>query len=177
MSQEVTMARATIVGALAVVCFVSTPGLAQAPERDLATMRDLSADLANSYLRIWSSSAEGALADVHEVYAPRVNFYGRMLDKRAITAEKMRFVRRWPIRRYSLRPGTTRVDCDQNRRACVVRTLINWEAASPQRGTVSRGVSEFKLGVGFSGPQPLVIYEGGRVIARGGPSYSRLGMR
>jgi hypothetical protein len=32
---------------------------------------------------------------------------------------------------------------------------------------VSRGVSEFKLGVGFAGPQPLVIYEGGRVVSRG----------
>lgn len=171
------MARVSILGALTALCVVATPSLAQVPQRDLATMRDLSADLANSYLRIWSSSDEGALADVHEVYAPRVNFYGRMLDKRAITAEKMRFVRRWPIRRYSLRPGTTRVDCDQNRRACVVRTLITWEAASPQRRAVSRGVSEFKLGVGFSGPQPQVVYEGGRIIARGGPSYSRLGMR
>src|ERR671920_1425348 len=107
--------------------------LAQVPERDLAAMRDLSADLANSYLRIWSSSDESALADVREVYAPRVNFYGRVLDKRGITAEKMRFVRRWPIRRYSLRPGTTRVNCDANRRACVVKTLIDWEAAAPQR--------------------------------------------
>jgi hypothetical protein len=130
-------------------------------------MRDLSADLANSYLRIWSSSDEAALDDVHEVYAPQVNFYGRMLDKRGITAEKMRFVRRWPVRRYSLRPGTTRVDCNQNRRSCVVRTLIDWTAAAPQRRQMSRGVSEFELGIGFAGGQPLVIYEGGRVVGRG----------
>jgi hypothetical protein len=171
------MARASMVGALTALCLMGAPSLAQVPERDLATMRDLSADLANSYLRIWSSSAEGALADVHEVYAPRVNFYGRVLDKRAITAEKMRFVRRWPIRRYSLRPGTTRVDCNPNRHRCVVKTLIDWETASPGRRTVSRGVSEFELGVGFSGSQPLVVYEGGRVVTRGRPSYSRLGMR
>lgn len=161
------MARASVVFALAVLCSIGTPSFAQVAEPDLARMRDLSADLANSYLRIWSSSNEGALTDVHEIYAPRVNFYGRILDKRGITAEKMRFVRRWPIRRYSLRPGTTRVDCDANRRACVVKTLIDWEAASPQRRSVSRGVSAFELGVGFSGPQPLVVYEGGRVVGRG----------
>jgi len=171
------MARIRLAGALALLCLISTPSLAQTTGRDLDTMRDLSADLANSYLRIWSSSDEGALADVHEIYAPRVNFYGRVLDKRAITAEKMHFVRRWPIRRYSLRPGTTRVDCAPNKGTCVVTTLINWETASPRRRAVSRGVSEFKLGVGFSGQQPLVIYEGGRVISRGGSSYSRLGMR
>jgi hypothetical protein len=156
------------------LCLIATPSLAQAPARDLATMRDLSADLANSYLRIWSSSDAGALADVHEVYAPRVNFYGRMMDKRTITAEKMRFVRRWPVRRYSLRPGTTRVNCDPSGRGCVVKTLIDWEAAAPRRGAMSRGVSEFELGVGFSGAQPLVVYEGGRVVRRGRPSYSQL---
>src|SRR5215204_1738336 len=138
------MARVSAACALAILCLTSAPGMAQGSERDLATMRDLSADLANSYLRIWSSSREGALADVHEVYAQRVNFYGRVLDKRGITAEKMSFVRRWPIRRYSLRPGTTQVDCNANRRACVVKTLIDWEAASPQRGAVSRGVSRFE---------------------------------
>jgi hypothetical protein len=160
-----------------ILCLTAAPGIAQTRELDLSTMRDLSADLANSYLRIWSSSDEGALADVHEVYAPRVKFYGRVLDKRGITAEKMRFVRRWPIRRYSLRPGTTQVDCDQAKRACMVTTLIDWEAASPRRRAVSRGVSEFKLGIGFSGPQPMVVYEGGRVIARGRSAYSQLGMR
>src|SRR5215211_7704890 len=143
------MPRATIVCALAALCLTGTASLAQAQQADVATMRDLSADLANSYLRIWSSSDEAALQDVHEVYAPRVNFYGRVLDKRGITAEKMRFVRRWPIRRYSLRPGTTRVDCEPTARTCLVRTLIEWTAASPQRRRVSRGVSEFKLGVGF----------------------------
>lgn len=160
------MKRARIVCALAVFCLFGSSGSAQVSGPNLATMRDLSADLANSYLRIWSSSDEAALHDVHEVYAPRVKFYGRVLGKRAITAEKLRFVRRWPIRRYSLRPGTTRVDCDQDKRACIVRTLIDWEAASPQRRRTSRGVSEFELGVGFSGPQPLVIYEGGRVVSR-----------
>jgi hypothetical protein len=169
-----TMARAHLLGAITALCLINTPSFAQAPERDLATMRDLSADLANSYLRIWSSSDAGALADVHEIYAPRVNFYGRMMDKRALTAEKMRFVRRWPIRRYSLRPGTTRVDCNPNARGCVVKTMIDWEAAAPRRGAVSRGVSAFELGVGFSGPQPLVVYEGGRVVRRGRPFYSQL---
>jgi hypothetical protein len=172
--KEVTMTRASIVGALTILCLTGAPSFAQAPERDLSTMRDLSADLANSYLRIWSSSDEGALSDVHDVYAPRVNFYGRVLSKRDITAEKMRFVRRWPIRRYALRPGTTRVECNPNRGACVVKTLIDWEAASPRRQAVSRGVSEFELGVGFSGPQPLVVYEGGRVVARGRPSIAGL---
>jgi len=161
------MPRATIVCALAALCLAGTANLAQAQQADVATMRDLSADLANSYLRIWSSSDEAALQDVHEVYAPRVNFYGRMLDKRGITAEKMRFVRRWPIRRYSLRPGTTHVNCDPARRSCVVKTLIDWTAAAPQRRQVSRGVSAFELGIGFAGGQPLVIYEGGRVVGRG----------
>jgi hypothetical protein len=168
------MVRISALCAAVVLCWASGPGMAQGSDSELARMRDASADLANTYLRIWSSSAHGALADVHEVYAPRVNFYGRVLDKRGITAEKMHFVRRWPIRRYSLRPGTTHVDCNAPRRACVVKTLIDWEAASPQRGAVSRGVSRFELGIGFAGSRPQVVYEGGRVVGRGRASYSRL---
>ena len=171
------MRLASFLTALAAFLLSGPSSFAQAPERDLAAMRDLSADLANSYLRIWSSGDGAALQDVHEVYAPRVNFYGRILDKRGIMAEKMHFVRRWPIRRYSLRPGTTRVDCNQGKRACIVTTLIDWEAASPYRRVVSRGISEFKLGVGFAGPRPLVIYEGGRVVARGRPSQRSLALR
>jgi hypothetical protein len=166
-----------VLPALFAVCLSGASALAQSKPPDVAAMRDLSADLANSYLRIWSSSDAAALEDVHEVYASRVNFYGRVLDRRGITAEKMRFVKRWPIRRYSLRPGTTRVDCNETRRACFVRTLIDWEAASPTRQAVSRGVSEFKLGIGFAGPRPLVIYEGGKVIARGRTARPSLAFR
>jgi hypothetical protein len=158
---------AALIGACVALFVSALPGTAQTPERDLASMRDLAADLANSYLKIWSSNERAALDDVDEVYAPHVNFYGRMLDKRSLTDEKRRFVRRWPVRRYSLRPGTTRVDCDHVRRSCVVRTLIDWTAASPQRRKVSRGVSQFELGVGFAGSQPVIVYEGGRVVARG----------
>ena len=161
------MRSAALIGACLALCVSGAPLSAQTSERDLATMRDLSADLANTYLQIWSSSDSAALDDVDEVYAPHVNFYGRVLDKRRLAEEKMRFVRRWPVRRYSLRPGTTRVACDQARRSCVVKTLIDWTAGSPRRRKLSRGVSEFELGVGFMGSQPVIVYEGGRVVRRG----------
>jgi hypothetical protein len=152
----------------------ATPVAAQSgPERrvsadaqDLAAMGDRSADIANSYLRLWSSSNEAALADVHEIYAPRVKFFGRGMDRRSLAAEKKRFVRRWPVRTYTHRPGTMRVQCNPATRACVVKSIIDWEAAAPQRRVVSRGSSRFELGVDFSGSQPLVLYENGRVISR-----------
>jgi hypothetical protein len=137
-----------------------------AEAKDLAAMGDRSADLANSYLRLWSSSNAAALADVHEIYAPRVKFFGRGMDRRSLAAEKKRFVRRWPIRSYAHRPGTMRVQCNPTTRACVVKSIIDWKAAAPQRHAVSRGSSRFELGVDFSGPQPLVLYENGSVISR-----------
>ena len=145
----------------------ATPVAAQsAPVAELAAMGDRSADIANSYLRLWSSSNEAALADVHEIYAPRVKFFGRGMDRRSLAAEKKRFVRRWPVRTYTHRPGTMRVQCNPTTRACVVKSIIDWEAAAPQRRVVSRGASRFELGVDFSGSQPLVLYENGRVISR-----------
>jgi hypothetical protein len=158
----------SLIAGMSLYFSMSSQSLAQAvvPGDNIAAMRELSADLATSYLRIWSSGNDAALADVEEVYAPRVRFYGRMLDRRGLVQEKMRFTRRWPIRRYAHRPGTMRVTCDPGRRACLVKSVIDWEAASPARRAASRGSSVFELGVGFTGPQPVVLYEGGEVVGR-----------
>jgi hypothetical protein len=160
--------RTSLLAAALAISGVAAPAAAQAVSeaRDLAAMGDRSADLANSYLRLWSSTDEAALADVHEIYAPRVTFFGRRMDRRSLTAEKKRFVRRWPIRTYAHRPGTMRVQCNPTSRACVVKSIIDWKAVAPRRGVVSRGSSRFELGVDFSGTQPLVLYENGRVISR-----------
>jgi hypothetical protein len=67
-----------------------------------------SAVLTQNYLQTWSSNARVALAQVPHLYAPRVSFYRRLLNHNQLIREKAHFVRRWPIRQYSVRPGTTR---------------------------------------------------------------------
>ena len=136
-------------------------------ERPLATLREWSEQIAYTYLQRWSSGDGRALADVSGLYGPRVSFHGEFVDQRNLFAQKRSFARRWPIRRYEHRPGTMRITCDGIKQACLVRSIIDWRAASPARGAFARGASTFELGIGFSGPKPVVLFERGHVI-RGG---------
>ena len=116
-------------------------GAASAEEADMARMHRRAEALAQRYLVGWSSGNAQALADVQALYGPRVNFYGKFIDQRSLFAQKRSFGLRWPIRRYSHRPGTMQVTCDAATKACLVRSIIDWRAASPARGAVSRGAS------------------------------------
>lgn len=154
-----------------VLSLAAAPGaLAQGagpPGGELAFMRQESARIAGLYLRRWSAGNGPALSDVGAVYGPRVNFYGRFMSQRGLFDEKRRFGRRWPLRHYAHRPGTMRVTCEAQTRACLVRSIIDWTAANPARGALARGSSTFELGLGFGGPKPVVLFERGRVIRTG----------
>ena len=139
-------------------------GGAAAEEADMARMHRRAEALAQRYLVGWSSGNAQALADVQALYGPRVNFYGKFIDQRSLFAQKRSFGQRWPIRRYAHRPGTMQVTCDAATRACLVKSIIDWRAASPARGAVSRGASTFELGLGFAGPRPVVLFERGNVL-------------
>ncbi len=73
---------------------------------------------------------------------------------------------RFGPRRYEHRPDTLRIDCDLAAKGCAVRSIIDWRAQNPDRGTVVRGSSEFEIRIGFGEASPRVTHERGRVIAR-----------
>jgi len=117
-----------------------------------------------SYLHTWSTNTRAALADVPHIYAPRVSFYGRILDHASLVREKAQFARRWPLRRYSLRPNTVRVRCDEQARLCLLRGVIDWRAESPARRARSGGSATFVQGFELTASRPLIIREGGAVL-------------
>ena len=157
------MRRTVSKAALALAAALAVSGGAAA-QPGMEGMRRRAEALAYRYLEGWSSGNAQALADVQALYGPRVNFYGKFIDQRSLFAQKRSFGRRWPIRRYAHRPGTMRVTCDAATQACLVKSIIDGQAASPARGPVSRGSSTFELGLGFSGPRPVVLFERGNVI-------------
>jgi hypothetical protein len=157
------MWRRSLAAAFALATTLAAGGAA-AEEADMARMHRRAEALAQRYLVGWSSGNAQALADVQRLYGPRVNFYGKLIDQRSLFAQKRGFGRRWPIRRYTHRPGTMSVACEAATQACLVKSIIDWQAASPARGAVSRGSSTFELGLGFAGPKPVVLFERGNVL-------------
>ena len=127
-----------------------------------AKMEQRAADLSRAYLEAWSFDTTAALRHVGELYAPRIRFYGRDLHRAALYVEKRRFIQRWPIRRYALRPGTVSVTCKAHR--CTVTGLMDWRAASPSRHAVAHGASRFVQTFDLSTGTPLIVAETGSVL-------------
>src|SRR3982750_2194763 len=86
-----------IITAVALTCATAPVSWAQSGEvHSAAMMQQRSAALAHSYLQTWSSNARAALEQVPKLYAPRVRFYGRVLDRNRLMREKATFLQRWP---------------------------------------------------------------------------------
>ena len=148
--------------ALAVSATATTP----ADAVPVSEMKARTAEIATRYLEVWSSSAWASLEGVPYVYGPRVRFYGRNYSQADLIAEKQRFIRQWPQRRYTHRPGSMQVICNDAQQRCGARSIIDFAVENPGRGTAKRGSARFDLGVSFEGPRPLILYEGGSLGKR-----------
>jgi hypothetical protein len=134
----------------------------------VATREDVARNLAVAYLDAWSSPNEEAIAATADFYAPVVTFHGRVLDLRALLAEKRRFARRWPARRYVPRPETLGVGCRDAAETCTVRSVFDFEAAHPRAGRRARGVATLELVVSFDGRDaPAIVAENSILHGRG----------
>ena len=84
-----------------------------------------------------------ALGDATDDYLlakmPRVSFYGRILDPASLVREKAQFARRWPVRRYSLRPNTVRVRWDEQ-----ARPMPSPGVGPPQVCALETGCSRYR---------------------------------
>lgn len=124
--------------------------------------------LTDQYLDSVSGPGDAMVAAAPRFYAERVQFHGRTLSLAALIAEKRRFVRRWPERRYEAQGGATRTACNAATATCIVRTTFDFRADNPARGARSQGVSELSLTISFAGPRPLIVAESSRVLRRYG---------
>ncbi len=140
--------------------------LASLPSAALAQtgMRTKAAELALAYLEHWSSDQRTTLAEVKQVYAPRVRFYGRTLSHSGLYSEKRRVAERWPVRTYEFNPGTGRVLCAAHSSKCTVTGLLRWKAENPNRRAVSQGLARFSQTFDFSTGRPVVVAENGSVV-------------
>ncbi len=127
--------------------------------------------LAMDYLSVVSSPGEAMVGATPRFYGTRVRFYGRPTTIAGLLDEKRGFVRRWPERRYAARAFSTR--CSPDGATCIVRAIVDFRAANPQRGAVSRGASELVLEVSFAGQRPVIVAESGRVLHRDGAGQER----
>lgn len=116
---------------------ISQPG---PPSRSAAENQAL--QFANLYYQAWSLTDSKALSFLQTIYPESLSFYGEAKSKDFIMNEKAAFASRWPIRAYSIKAGTEKVECDT---LCRITGVAEWFASSPQRRQTSSGQSEFLL--------------------------------
>jgi hypothetical protein len=100
------------------------------------------ADFIRRYFRAWSGSNSNAIAFMRSAYSDRVDYYGKPVSSADVVKEKEAFAKRWPLRAYSLRNGSTDVTCED---ACSIQAVVEWYAHSDQRQKTSSGAATISL--------------------------------
>jgi len=113
-----------------------------------------------TYHDAWSRGNSEALDFVEKAYADTVDFYGKATPKAIVIREKRDFASRWPIRAYSVKPGSARVTCSET---CRIDGVLDWYAKRDVDDRVSSGTAEFSLV--WDQRAGTIISETGRVIA------------
>lgn len=126
---------------------------------------EVARQFAISYLGFWSLPNVLAMPAMPRFYEPRVEFHGRMMPAEKLFQEKLRFVRRWPDRRYAPRAETMQARCKAD--VCVVRTAFDFAAANPRVGRRSRGRGVLELHLRLVGSRFLIFRETSRVAGWG----------
>jgi hypothetical protein len=89
---------------VALLCLATTPLAAapSAPSSSPNSLAEQTAEYISAIMAVWSDPKE-QLADVLDVvdllYGQQVVYYGKTTNKKAVLADKRRFMQRWPERR------------------------------------------------------------------------------
>ena len=110
-----------------------------------------------AYLALWSHNGDITAAAVSRFYAPDVVYYGKRLTRAQVLADKLRYIRAWPVRRYTEVPGSIQAHCNADRSVCRVSVVMSW-----RRVGRNAAVSVGRARIAFD----FVPADGGRKIAR-----------
>ncbi|MDO9442655.1 MAG: hypothetical protein Q7T73_17345 [Beijerinckiaceae bacterium] len=130
---------ASLLAALALPAYAQSPF--QAPITDEWAQKQVQA-----YVDVWSTDAGVTAQSVETFYAPRAVYYGKSMSRAQILADKRRYVRAWPERRYRMVPGSVRVRCDAPREICRATGVMEWSRRSASgRRVVGASRMDFTL--------------------------------
>ena len=79
---------------------------------------------------------------LEDEYTDQVNYFGKMLAKTSVLADKTSFFRKWPERNYSVRPDTVVVAC-QSEVSCKAEGVVDWAVSN--HASTSTGSATFSL--------------------------------
>lgn len=140
-------------------------GSATRPAAGQADLRRRVSNFITSLFASWSSPNAQMLEAMGDVYDDLVNYYGKVVSREEVIADKQRFAARWPQRAYGISPGTLMVRCDDSSLACTVSGVTDWAAARNARRAT--GAASFYYVVRASNDGLLKITEESSKVVHG----------
>jgi hypothetical protein len=112
--------------------------------RDTASSSQLASIKSATYDFITATNRpnDQVLFRLENEYDDHVNYFGRMLPKASVLADRQTFFLRWPKRNYAVRPNSIVVTCE-NERSCSAQGILDWTVSAISR--TSTGSAVFSL--------------------------------
>jgi hypothetical protein len=148
--------------------FIAKPAPQYHPPSDpiASTAEQQAARVVQAYYDYWSQGGAN-VEDLGRYYADSVSFYGAMVLRDKVMDEKRKFSVRWPIRHYTVNPGSLFVQCEGN--ACSVSGVVAWDCTSQERGAHSVGTANFALRI----VNGVIVSENGSVLTSHGDTVEQ----
>ena len=134
------------------------------------TLEQRTADYIDSIMTSWSGSNTHAAATMQQIYGTEVTYYGKLLTREDVLADKQKFIELWPHRKYVIRHPSVVTSCENQcqgcKPICTVTGTVDW-VASNANNTKSQGSAQFEYRVQWSDQEmPTIIHETSKVIDR-----------
>jgi len=123
---------------------------------------------AQAFMEARLVAAMGTPSDVFDYvlqnYATNVVYYGKETTRGAIAADKAKYFTKWPIRRYTLVPGTTNVSCDEVAQSCLLTGQTDYVVSNGTKTLSGRATIE--VAASFLGGKVQVTVENGHLLSQ-----------
>jgi hypothetical protein len=117
--------------------------------------------------RLTAIENSGSPNDLSPYYSDTINYYGKPTAKSGVVADKIRFMRRWPNRSYTIRPESLIVACDIMR--CTADGMIDFDVSNAGKRSTGTASFTYHMRMKHNNSEPsdfLVIAENSTVISR-----------
>jgi hypothetical protein len=145
------------------------PSAASEPDLE-RTLEQRTANYISSIMTSWSGSNAHAAAALQQIYGTEVTYYGKLLTREDVLADKQKFIELWPHRKYMIRHPSVVTSCTNPcqdcKPICTVTGTVDW-VASNANNAKSQGSAQFEYRVQWSDQEmPTIIHETSKVIER-----------
>lgn len=117
--------------------------------------------------RLTTVENRGDVNDLSAYYSDIINYYGKPTAKSDVVADKMRFMRRWPNRKYTIRPQSLTVACDTVK--CTADGMVDFDVSNAGKRSVGAASFTYHMLLKHNNSEPpdlLVTAENSIVVRR-----------